>query len=95
MKHAGQTALDTLEPMLERLRGLTGIAERKRGIFYRKSQAFLHFHEDEAGLFCDVRLDRDSDFERLPVTTSRQQQDVLERRCSSTSSGLTTPSSPE
>ena len=79
MKHAGQTALDTLEPILEQLRHLDGITERKRGIFYRKSQAFLHFHEDDAGLFCDVRLARDADFERFPVTTFRQQQDVLKR----------------
>ncbi len=79
MRHAGETALDRLEPMLDRLRELDGITERKRGIFYRKSQAFLHFHEDDAGLFCDVRLARNADFERFPVTTFRQQQDVLKR----------------
>ena len=79
MRHAGPTALDTLEPMLDRLRDLDGITERKRGIFYRKSQAFLHFHEDDTGLYCDVRLKRDADFERFPVATFRQRQDVLKR----------------
>ncbi len=79
MRHAGPTALDTLEPLLEKLRDLDGIAERKRGVFYRKSRAFLHFHEDDAGLFCDIRLSANADFERFQVTTSRQQQDVLSR----------------
>ena len=26
-----------------------GLAERSRGVFYRRSRAFLHFHEDPAG----------------------------------------------
>ncbi|MEM7120874.1 MAG: hypothetical protein AAF563_06340 [Pseudomonadota bacterium] len=79
MKHAGQASLDRLETMLDQLRGFDGITERKRGIFYQKSKAFLHFHEDDADLFCDVRLAHDADFERFPVTTFRQQQDVLKR----------------
>ena len=77
MKHAGQATLDELEPLLRDLRKLDGLKEKKRGVFYRKSRAFLHFHEDPAGLFADVRLA--ADFERHPVTTREQQYDLLDR----------------
>jgi hypothetical protein len=77
MKHAGPEALDRLEPLLTTLRTLTGLREKSRGTFYRGSRAFLHFHEDPAGLFADVRLD--VEFERLRVTTAREQDRLLRR----------------
>lgn len=67
MKHAGPQALDRLEPLIARIRELPGLAEKARGVFYRKSRAFLHFHEDPKGLFADIRLEGD-DFERIDVT---------------------------
>ena len=33
---------------------LPGLIEKKRGVFYRKSRAFLHFHEDPKGMFADL-----------------------------------------
>jgi hypothetical protein len=72
MKHAGPAAIDRLEPLLERLRPLPGLAEKGRGVFYRRGRAFLHFHEDPAGLFADVRLEG-ADFERLRVETEVEQ----------------------
>jgi len=71
MKHATDDALDRLEPLLGRLRALDGLRERTRGTFTHRSRAFLHFHEDPAGLFADVRLA--DDFERHEVTTAAQQ----------------------
>lgn len=68
MKHAGEIALDQLEPLLARVRALPGLTEKKRGVFYRKSRAFLHFHEDPEGLFGDVRAADDRDFDRFDVT---------------------------
>lgn len=68
MKHATPTALDALEPLLVELRGLPGLVEKSRGVFYRKSKAFLHFHEDPEGLFADVRDADGRDFERIDVT---------------------------
>jgi len=47
------------------------------GVFYLKSRAFLHFHDDASGIFADVRLAED--FVRLPVTSISQQSDLLER----------------
>ena len=76
MKHAGPAALDTLEPLLARVRALPGLKETSRGTFYRKSRAFLHFHEDPAGLFADVRLAGD-DFTRLRVTDFAEQDELL------------------
>jgi hypothetical protein len=55
--------------MLEQLRALPGIKERSRGVFYRKSQAFLHFHEDPKGLFADLRDAAGKDFDRFDVTS--------------------------
>ena len=65
MKHAGASALDALEPVLAQLRTLEGLKEKNRGTFYRRSQAFLHFHEDPAGLFADLK--KGGDFVRFPV----------------------------
>ncbi|MET0519807.1 MAG: hypothetical protein ABW005_13370 [Burkholderiaceae bacterium] len=78
MKHAGPEALQALQPLLDSLRALPGLTERKPGIFYRKSQAFLHFHEDALGLFADVKLGGPA-FERLPVDTAAQRLALLQR----------------
>lgn len=76
MKHAMPAALDRLEPLLRELRGCDGLREKSRGTFYRGSRAFLHFHEDPAGLFADVRLSG-SDFSRLRVATARERRSLL------------------
>ena len=77
MRHARATALDELEPLLERLRPLPGLVEKTRGVFYRRSKAFLHFHEDPTGLYADVRLG--DDFQRLRVQTPEEREALLER----------------
>jgi hypothetical protein len=77
MKHAGPSALDQLDGLLDELRDLPGLREKGRGVFYRGSRAFLHFHEDPSGLFADVRLD--GDFERMRVTTAEEQGLLLRR----------------
>jgi hypothetical protein len=56
VRHARSDALDQLEPFLEALRRMPGLVEKRRGVFYRRSRAFLHFHEDASGLHADVRL---------------------------------------
>ena len=78
MKHAGPDTLAHLAPLLAALRGLHGLAERRPGCFYRRGQAFLHFHEDAAGLFADVRL-AGPDFTRLAVTDAAGQAALLHR----------------
>jgi hypothetical protein len=79
MKHAGPAALDTLEPLLARLRALGGLREKTRGIFYLKSRAFLHFHEDPTGLYADVRAADGGDFDRLKVDGPEAEAALLAR----------------
>jgi hypothetical protein len=76
MRHIENENLDRLEPLLESLRKLDGLVEKKRGVFYRKSKAFLHFHEDPAGLFADVKLDGVI-FDRYEVTKRADQRQLL------------------
>jgi len=77
MKHAGPGALDQLEPVLVKLRKLDGLRERKRGAFYRGSSAFLHFHEDPAGFFADLKVA--DDFVRFPVNSAAEVENLLAR----------------
>ena len=77
MRHATEAALDELEPLLSALRQLNELVEKKRGVFYRQSKAFLHFHEDPSGLHADVRLA--TDFERFRVQSVKEQGDLLKR----------------
>lgn len=76
MKHAGAAALDQLEPLLAAVRALPGLKEKGRGVFYRGGKAFLHFHEDPAGLFADARLGG-ADFERFRVATETERSVLL------------------
>jgi hypothetical protein len=78
MRHARADALDALEPLLAQLRTLPGLTEKSRGTFYRKSRAFLHFHEDPKGLFADLREADGDDFERIDVTAAEGRRRLLE-----------------
>ena len=77
VRHARAAALDELEPFLERLRTLPGLVEKTRGVFYRRSRAFLHFHEDPSGLHADVRVG--DDFQRFRVETPEERDALLEQ----------------
>ena len=70
MKHAMATVLDHLEPPLAQLRRHDRLKERSRGVFYFKSRAVLHFHEDPAGLFADFR--ESGDWQRFAVNTGEE-----------------------
>jgi hypothetical protein len=77
MKHAGPDALARISPLLEELRARPVLRERRPGVFELESRAFLHFHDDPKSIFADVRLAER--FVRLPVTSSSEQSDLLER----------------
>jgi len=77
MRHATSNALDKLEPLLVELRFVPGLVEKSRGVFYRKSKAFLHFHEDPSGLHADVRFGEE--FERVRVETDAERDALLSR----------------
>jgi hypothetical protein len=75
VKHVSASGLDQLDDLLRELRGVDGLKEKKRGVFYRGSRAFLHFHEDPSGLYADVRID--AEFERVRVTTKAERKRLL------------------
>jgi hypothetical protein len=77
MKHAGPGSLDVLEPLLEEIRKHKALKEKKRGVFYRGATAFLHFHEDPAGLFADLRAE--AGWVRLPVNTRAERARLASR----------------
>jgi hypothetical protein len=77
MRHATSETLQEIEQLLERLRSVPGLVEKKPGIFYRKSKAFLHFHEDPSGLHADVRFEEE--FERVRAETDVEREALLAR----------------
>ncbi len=79
MKHAGAAALDTIEPLLASIRNVGGLREKSRGIFYLKSKAFLHFHEDPTGMFVDIRAQDGKDFDRMNIDDPGVRDAVLAR----------------
>ena len=76
MKHAGRQTLAALEPLLQNLRQQASLVERTPGSFYRKSKAYLHFHEDLSGTYADVKLNS-TKFTRVRATTPQEQAQLL------------------
>jgi hypothetical protein len=72
MRHLTPGRLPDIDGLLAELRRVDGLQERTPGIFYVRSRAFLHFHEDGDDIYADVRLDG-NDFDRRRVTTRREQ----------------------
>jgi hypothetical protein len=77
MRHATNEKLLEIEPLLERLRSVPGLVEKRPGVFYRRSKAFLHFHEDPSGLHADVRFGEE--FERMRAETDQEREALLAR----------------
>ena len=75
MKHAGDATLDQLEDLLREVRKHAFLRERRRGAFYRKSVGILHFHEDPAGLFADLKVD--GEWQRFSVNSKAEQKALL------------------
>jgi len=74
MRHAGSAALLALSNLLLAVR-CRGLTEKRAGIFYRKGKAWLHFHEDKAGLFADVRAS--TEWQRFRVSEPQECADLL------------------
>ena len=75
MKHAGAFALGVLSDVLEKLSARTALIERRPGIFYVHGRAFLHFHEDRAGIYADLR--HRNEWLRLPVNSATERTTLL------------------
>ena len=44
MRHARDLDLDRIDALMEQIRLRKGLNEKKRGIFYPASRAYLHYH---------------------------------------------------
>ena len=61
---------------LRRVRQHVALTERTPGAFYRKSKAYLHFHEDPSGIYADVKLSG-AEFTRVRATTPDEHEHLL------------------
>ena len=77
MKRAGAATLERIAPLLQELRAHPGLREGRPGHFYLRSREVLHFHDDPAGVFADLRLA--GGFVRLCVTSREEQAELLGR----------------
>jgi hypothetical protein len=76
MKHANQDTLAKLSPLLEQIRArVPPLKEKGAGKFYLKSVAFLHFHDDPAGIFADLKVN--GDWQRYPINTTGEYTALL------------------
>lgn len=78
MKHAGTETIKRLVGLLTELRRHALLKEKTPGTFYVKSKAFLHFHEDPAGIFADVKLDL-QEYSRVRINTAAEQAALLKK----------------
>jgi hypothetical protein len=76
VKHAGPATLALMGDLLGEVRKRAQLREKSPGSFYVKSKGYLHFHEDPAGIFADVKLDF-VEFTRMRATTAKEQKALL------------------
>lgn len=74
MKHASERALRGIGPLLAKLRQFP-LRERKLGVFYRGSSAFVHFHEDPLGIFAHMKTT--CGWKRTAVNTAAEVRSFL------------------
>ena len=72
-----RTTLDCITPLLEVLRAHPALREVRPTVFHLNGRDFLHFHDEPEGIRADVRLTKS--FVRLPVSSSAEQLELLER----------------
>lgn len=72
-----QAALDRITPVLEVLRAHPALREARAATFFLDDEEFVHFHDHAGTVRADVLLA--SGRVSMPVSTEREQQDLLER----------------
>lgn len=72
-----KSTLDTLDPLLDALRGYSVLDEVRPAAFQLRDRDFIHFHETPQGIVADVLLAKGR--VRMPVSTDAQQVELLER----------------
>jgi len=75
MKHADQITLAGLQDLLQAIRQFGGLKEKTPGSFYYKAGGFVHFHQDPAGLFADLKIA--GQWQRFKISTLSEQEVLL------------------
>jgi hypothetical protein len=78
VRHATADDLERLGDLLEALRAMPGLTERRPGYFSREGRAFVHFHVDGSDLYADAKLGGER-FERVRVTSAQDQRAFARR----------------
>jgi hypothetical protein len=73
--HATPETLDALDALLAQIRRRAWLTERKRGIFYRKSAGWLHFHGRPGAIHADLKVD--GDWVRYPANRPAEWRRLL------------------
>lgn len=73
--HATPETLDLLDDLLVQIRERTWLIERKRGIFYRKSVGWLHFHGKPGAVHADLKVGRE--WVRYPANRRTEWRQLL------------------
>ena len=70
MKHATSETFARIPELLEAIaQYVPPLKEKKKGTFYYKSSAFLHFHDDPSGIFADLKVNKE--WVRYDVTSKK------------------------
>lgn len=78
MKHVSTKTLKFLESLLKEIRKSGKLKGKNRGVFYKDSQAYLHFHEDEKNIFADVK--KGNKWIRIKVPKNKKEWKKLSRK---------------
>jgi hypothetical protein len=93
MKHATPETLEQIGSLLGELRRLPNAVERRPGVFYVKGKAFLHFHEDPAGIFADIKIG--NDWQRFAVKGARSRSVLLKLAAQTLAAAAASAASPK
>lgn len=67
MAHCPPEQLEDIAEVLQELRALPGLVEKKTGIFYIKSDGFLHFHVKDGRRWAHVKTGRRGGWEEVEL----------------------------
>lgn len=67
MAHCPPENLSDIAKVLEQLRALPAVVEKKPGIFYIKSDGFLHFHLKDARRYAHVKTAKRGSWQEVPL----------------------------
>jgi hypothetical protein len=78
MAHAGARALEPYAALLRQLREIKGLKEKQPGIFYLRSSAFLHFHDEAGVVSVDLKKPGGSGFDHFGIATPPEQRKLVD-----------------